>query len=625
MTKMFFVIIAICSSILYGQQSEEQDSLDLVFRNQKHLNNKIETARIIYQKYKNTEAQFVFNISNEVLELSKKENYPIGEGIASRFIAYYYRFKPNIDSSRFYFNQSFKTLENSNAIKDFCETTEEYATFECVQGNYDKALNIAEQGFRQASKIKSSEQMVMCLNRKATINMDSGNFTGATKSNLLALKILDTTTLQLAKLKAISLGHKARIEMLRGNYELTLQPLQEALNLLITLNDKQWMTVNYIEMGNAHWYLNNFNEALINYNKGLTLSKELKRHDITSICYSNIASINIEQGHYKEAIEVIKKSIEADKAIGSMINLTIAYNMLGDAYYNTNNIKQATKSYTNAIILADSIKASDVKRDGYYNRSKAYKHSGNYRAALSDMEAYTKLNDSIFNLESDKQIEELKTIYDTEKKEAAIALQKEEIKTLNIKAKNDKLTKTLYGVGMLSFLTISGLLYFGFKQRLKKNKIEREKQEAIYKQEIAFKKKELASQTLHLVQKSTFIQELKENLEKIKQSPELFKVEFRRLVMLLKKEKAEDKDWEIFKSYFSEVHNNFDNTLKSIYADITEKEIRLASFLRMNLSTKEIASMLNVLPESVLKSKYRLKKKLNLAKQDDLNTYLNSL
>ena len=160
---------------------------------------------------------------------------------------------------------------------------------------------------------------------------------------------------------------------------------------------------------------------------------------------------------------------------------------------------------------------------------------------------------------------------------------------------------------------------------MKKNKIEREKQEEIYKQEIEFKKKELASQTLHLVQKNTFIQELKDNLEKIKRSPELFKVEFRRIVMLLKKESAEDKDWEVFKSYFSEVHNNFDHKIKDIYPDATEKEMRLASFLRMNLSTKEIASMLNVLPESVLKSKYRLKKKLNLTKETDLNQFLSEL
>ncbi|WP_439152400.1 helix-turn-helix transcriptional regulator [Winogradskyella sp.] len=95
--------------------------------------------------------------------------------------------------------------------------------------------------------------------------------------------------------------------------------------------------------------------------------------------------------------------------------------------------------------------------------------------------------------------------------------------------------------------------------------------------------------------------------------------------MLLKKENAEYKDWEVFKSYFSEVHNNFDHKIKAISEDITEKEIRLASFLRMNLSTKEIASMLNVLSDSVLKSKYRLKKKLKLNKENDLTQFLNSL
>ena len=160
---------------------------------------------------------------------------------------------------------------------------------------------------------------------------------------------------------------------------------------------------------------------------------------------------------------------------------------------------------------------------------------------------------------------------------------------------------------------------------MKKNRIAREKQEEIYRQEIAHKKKELASQTLHLVQKNTFIQELKENLENIKSSPEKFKTEFRRIVMLLRKENASDKDWEVFKTYFAEVHNDFDQKLKTLYPDISEKEIRLAAFLRMNLTTKEIAATLNVLPDSILKSKYRLKKKLRLDKDTDLNDFLNSL
>ena len=178
---------------------------------------------------------------------------------------------------------------------------------------------------------------------------------------------------------------------------------------------------------------------------------------------------------------------------------------------------------------------------------------------------------------------------------------------------------------MASALALFGLSVFGYRQRIKKNRIAREKQEEIYKQEIAHKKKELASQTLHLVQKNTFLEELKENLENLKNSPDKFKMEFRRIVMLLKKEKASDKDWETFKTYFSEVHNDFDQKLKTLYADISEKEIRLAAFLRMNLTTKEIAATMNVLPDSILKSKYRLKKKLGLDKETDLTGFLNTL
>ena len=93
---------------------------------------------------------------------------------------------------------------------------------------------------------------------------------------------------------------------------------------------------------------------------------------------------------------------------------------------------------------------------------------------------------------------------------------------------------------------------------------------------------------------------------------------------LFKKQHAEDKDWEIFKNYFAVEHYDFDNKLKAIYADITEKEIRSAAFLRMNLTAKEIAATLNVF-NSILKSKYRLKKKLNLDKNTDLTTFLNTL
>ena len=127
------------------------------------------------------------------------------------------------------------------------------------------------------------------------------------------------------------------------------------------------------------------------------------------------------------------------------------------------------------------------------------------------------------------------------------------------------------------------------------------------------------------MQKNSFIQEINDKLEEIKRTPERYAVELNKLLLTLRRQAGEDKTWEVFKSYFSEVHNDFDQQLRSIAPEVTENDIRLASFLRMNLTTKEIASLLNVLPESVAKSKYRLKKKLGLPKEQDLNTYLSTL
>ncbi len=333
----------------------------------------------------------------------------------------------------------------------------------------------------------------------------------------------------------------------------------------------------------------------------------------------------MEQERFEEAEDLFDQSLAMANEQNLKIKIIEGLNHKGEVNLKKENYKKAISYFNRSIMLADSIGAKDQLKTAFGLRAESHSGLRDFKLAFNDYQNLISINDSIFNEKKQQQIEELKTIYETEKKEAEIALQEEEIKTLNEKAKVDSLTKGLYAGGMGSALALSGLLVFGFRQRIKKNRIAREKQEEIYRREIEHKKKELASQTLHLVQKNTFIQELMDNLQNIKNDPERFKLEFRRIVMLLKKENASDKDWEVFKTYFAEVHNDFDQKLKTITGDISEKEIRLAAFLRMNLTTKEIAATMNVLPDSILKSKYRLKKKLGLNKDTDLGDFLNSL
>ncbi len=77
-----------------------------------------------------------------------------------------------------------------------------------------------------------------------------------------------------------------------------------------------------------------------------------------------------------------------------------------------------------------------------------------------------------------------------------------------------------------------------------------------------------------------------------------------------------------FFSNFEKLHPNFNETLFKIAPKLTSNELKLAAFLRLNLTSKEISKLLNINPDSVNKARYRLRKKLNLSAKEDLTTFI---
>ncbi|WP_304234769.1 LamG domain-containing protein [Jiulongibacter sediminis] len=157
-----------------------------------------------------------------------------------------------------------------------------------------------------------------------------------------------------------------------------------------------------------------------------------------------------------------------------------------------------------------------------------------------------------------------------------------------------------------------------------RQKTAREREEKI-QTELSSKKKELVSQTLHLVNKNAVLNDLKEDLTNYQKASEGSIKEINKIIRNLKMENASEANWEVFKSQFMEMHDGFDRKLREKNQSITDNEIRLAALVKMKLSNKEIAEMLNVQPESVKKSKFRLKKKLSLEGVKDLNVFLEGL
>lgn len=142
--------------------------------------------------------------------------------------------------------------------------------------------------------------------------------------------------------------------------------------------------------------------------------------------------------------------------------------------------------------------------------------------------------------------------------------------------------------------------------------------------EMKHKNKELATSTFHIIQKNKFLHSLKEELSKLsnKAKSELVEEELRKIGRKIDRDIQNEKNWEVFDRYFDEVHQDFLGRLKEIHPELTPNELRLSAYLRMNISTKEIAPLMNISVRGVEVSRYRLRKKLNIRREDNLTEYI---
>ena len=168
------------------------------------------------------------------------------------------------------------------------------------------------------------------------------------------------------------------------------------------------------------------------------------------------------------------------------------------------------------------------------------------------------------------------------------------------------------------------LLYI---HELERNKVENElvalgneKLEA----EINFKNSELASSAMHLVKKGELISKIKGEISHVMKGLDNTQAtgELKKMIKTLSEDDNMDKEWENFSKHFDKVQSGFLVELKEKHPTITGNELKLSAYLRMNLSTKEIAQLLNISVRGVEIGRYRLRKKLQIASETSLFDYL---
>ncbi|MDB5154400.1 MAG: transcriptional regulator [Mucilaginibacter sp.] len=177
-------------------------------------------------------------------------------------------------------------------------------------------------------------------------------------------------------------------------------------------------------------------------------------------------------------------------------------------------------------------------------------------------------------------------------------------------------------------------------EKLHKEKEEFLKQEAIANEQhiikirteqlqadLASKSRELANSAMNIVYKNELLQKISDEITQLKDSSgkKLSEEQLRKIQKVINDGMSDERDWNLFESSFNEAHESFFKKLKAQHPDLVPNDLKLCAYLRMNMNSKEMASLLNISLRGVEIRRYRLRKKLNLGHDKNLVEFLMEL
>ena len=329
--------------------------------------------------------------------------------------------------------------------------------------------------------------------------------------------------------------------------------------------------------------------------------------------YDNICQYYKDQRDYARAYYYGNKGVELALKFNQQRSLTYSYSWLGQSYYFQGDHEKGIGLLNKALALATVLKEPYRIMEIHEHFYDCYISDNDYKNALTHYRRTQTMRDSMKVVDNGNKLSELQIKYETAEKD-------KQITALNAQAKIEALKRNAIIVILTLVVIIIALTYL--KEHKRKELVLSEKLRV--DEELKNAGLELQYFTENLKQKNEVIEEFKTEIEHL-HLQNITIADKEGLENLINAHIMTDENWDSFRKLFSKVHVGFFENIKKKYPNLTVSDARILSLIRLELSNSEMANMLGITIEGIKKSKQRLRKKMELDKDDALENIVSDI
>lgn len=397
---------------------------------------------------------------------------------------------------------------------------------------------------------------------------------------------------------------KAVLQVKLKNYEASLELYKKAAEFCGKAGDSLCLAESLEQLGAINGRLNNQKNAVLYYNEAIPLIQKYGTEMSIGTTYNNYGNYLLKNDQATEAVGYYELALEIYRKNKKTKEESQVYNNLASAYAREKRYNLALVTYNKAIDLNKEHNMPENLTSNYAGLAELYEETGDYKKANEYLHKFHDLQDSLIGKDVQLEIAELNAKFNAQEKE--LSLKKAQLALTESRKDTQQRNYIILIIGLL---VLTGLITwrYQYQRRSKELKVHQEN---------------LKQLTRILIDKNSLLTELEIQLAKTteekNQLNELEELDNN----LYNKRILTDEDWASFKLHFEKAYPGYLIRLRKEHQALSEAEERLFLLIKLNLKTKEIASMLGISFDSVKKTRSRLRKRLNLNQEVDLEEYI---